>query len=131
MHRCLNGICWLMIQKNARSLAAFKSKLLSTIRPLNRTIYGIHDIVGIRCLTKLPAEFNSLNEHRFHQNFDCVSPLCLCGMGNEDNAHFLLHCHRFHEMRSDLLGQPSEIPGIDLTNMDSKALCEMLLGNSI
>ena len=37
--------------KNARSLAAFKSKLLSTIRPLKRTTYGIRDIVGIRRLT--------------------------------------------------------------------------------
>ena len=116
--------------KNARSLAAFKSKLLSTIRPLKRTMYGIRDIVGIKRLTKLRVEFSALNEHRFRHNFDCVSPLCLCGMGNEDNAHFLLHCHRFHEMRCDLLGQLSEIPSLDLTNMDSKALCELLLYGS-
>ena len=111
--------------KNAKSLAAFKSKLLSAIRPLKRTMYGIHDIVGIRHLTKLRVEFSALNEHRY-----CVSPLCLCGIGNDDNAHFLLHCHRFHEMRIDLLGQLSEIPGLDLTNMDSKALCELLLYGS-
>ena len=116
--------------KNARSLAAFKSKLLSTIRPLKRTMYGIRDIVGIRRLTKLRVDFSALNEHRFRHNFDCVSPLCLCGIGNEDNAHFLLHCHRFHEMRIDLLGQFSEVPGLDLTNMDSKALCELLLYGS-
>ena len=57
----------------------------------------------------------------------CVSPLCLCGMGNEDNTHFLLHCNRFYEMRCDLLCQLSEIPGLDLTNIDSGALCELLL----
>ena len=33
--------------KSARSLAAFKSKLLSTMRPLKRTMYGIRDMVGI------------------------------------------------------------------------------------
>ncbi len=116
--------------KNASSLAVFKSKLLSTIRPLKRTMYGIRDLVGIKRLTKLRVEFSSLNAHRFRHNFDCVSPLCLCGMGNEDNAHFLLHCHRFRVMRRDLLGQLSEVPGLDLTNMDSKALCELLLYGS-
>ena len=75
-------------------------------------------------------KFSALNEHRFRHNFDCVSPLCLCGIGNEDNAHFLLHCHLLHEMRIDLLGQLSEIPGLDLINMDSKALCELLLYGS-
>ena len=94
------------------------------------SIYGIRDIVGIKRLTKLRVEFSALNEHRFRHNFDCVSPLCLCGMGNEDNAHFLLHCHRFDVMRRDLLGQLSEIPGLDLTNMDSKTLCELLLFGS-
>ena len=69
-----------------------------------------------------------LNEHRFRHNFDCVSTICLCGMGN--NEQFLLHCHRFHEMRSDLLGQLSEIPSLNLKNMDSKALCELLLSGS-
>ena len=116
--------------KNVRSIAVFKSKLLLTIRPLKRTMYGIRDIVGIKRLTKLRVEFSPLNEHRFRHNFGCVSPLCLCGIGNEDNAHFLLHCHRFHMMRRDLLSQLSEIPGIDLTNMDSKALCELLLYGS-
>ena len=93
-------------------------------------MYGIRDIIGIRRLTKLRVEFSALNEHRFRHNFNCVSPLCLCGIGNEDNAHFLLHCHQFQEMRIDLLGQLSEIPGLDLTNMDSKALCELLLYGS-
>ena len=78
-------------------------------------------------LTKLRVEFSTLNEYRFRHNFDCVSPLCLCGMGNEDNAHFLLHCHRFYEMLCDLFGQLSEIPGLDLTNIDSVALCELFL----
>ena len=47
---------------DARSLAVFKSKLLSTIRPLKRTMYGIRDIVGIKRLTKCRVEFSTLNE---------------------------------------------------------------------
>ena len=93
-------------------------------------IYGLRDIVGIKRLMKLRVEFSALNEHRFRHNFDSVSQLCLCGMGNEDNAHFLLHFHRFDVMRPDVLGRLSEIPGLDLTNMDSKALCELLLFGS-
>jgi hypothetical protein len=90
-------------------------------------IYGIRNIVGIKGLMKLRVEFNAL---RFRHNFDSVSQLCLCGMGNEDNARFLLHFHRFGVMRRDVLGRLSEIPGLDLTNMDSKALCELLLFGS-
>ena len=91
-------------------------------------MYGICDIVGIKRLTKLRVEFSALNEHIFRHNFDCVSPLFLCGMGNEDNAHFLLHCHRFYEMlmRCDLFCQFSEIPGLDLTNIDLGAFCGLL-----
>ena len=36
--------------KNATSLAMFKSKVVSTIRPLKRTMYGIRDIIGISVL---------------------------------------------------------------------------------
>ena len=48
--------------KNAVSLAVFKSKLLSIIRPLKRTMDGIRAIIGVKSLTKLK--------------------LCLRGMGN-------------------------------------------------
>ena len=35
-------------KKNAVSIAEFKRKLLAIIRPLGKSIYGIHDIKGIR-----------------------------------------------------------------------------------
>ena len=34
-------------------------------------------------------------------------------------------------MRRDLLGQLSDIPGIDITVMDSESLCQLLLFGSI
>ena len=64
----------------------------------------------------------SMNTDSVIHNFDCINPLFLCGIGNEYKAHFLLPCRRCHVMRRDLFGQLSEIPGFDLTNMDSKAL---------
>ena len=116
--------------RNSESLAAFKRKLISTVRPLKNTIYGVYDIVGVRRLTKLHMEFSPLNEHRFWHNFDCLSPICACGCAIEDNQHFLLHCHLFSTMRIDLFGQLTDIPGLDITNLESNALCELLLFGS-
>ena len=67
-----------------------------------------------------------LNEHKFRHNFDSLTPLCACGIENEDNEHFLLHCPQFHLMRQNLFGQLYHIPGLIL-NLDDKPLCELLL----
>ena len=81
----------------------------------------------LRNLTKLRVKFSPLNEHRFRHNFNCLSPLCVCGTGNEDGEHFLLHCPQFDLMRADLFSQLADVPGLDITSMDSKDLCELLL----
>ena len=93
-------------------------------------MYGIRDIVSTRRLTKLRIKFSELNEHRLRHNFDCVSPFCLCDMGEEDNEHFPLHCHRFDIVRTDLFGWLSNIPALDLVNMGPTTLCELLLYGS-
>ncbi len=37
----------------------------------------------------------------------------------------------FNQMRRDLFGQLDDIPGLDIKNLDSNALCKLLLfGNS-
>ena len=66
--------------------------------------------------------FSPLNEHRFRHDFDCLSPICTCGTGNEDNEHYLLHCPQFTAQRQDLLGQVSDV-GYDVASMNSKDLC--------
>ena len=38
--------------------------------------------------------------------------------GIEYNARFFLHCPLFHPIRSDLLGQLSYLPELDLSNID-------------
>ena len=116
--------------KHAVSIAQFKSKLLSTVRPVGNSMYNIHDIIGVRHLTKLRLQFSPLNEHKFRHNFDCLSPVCICGKEKEDNEHFLLHCPLYDIMRCDLFGQLSEIPGLDISNYDSKSLCTLLLYGS-
>ena len=88
-------------------------------------------MTGIKNLTKLRVNFSPPNEHRFRHSFDCLSPRCVCGMGNEDSEHFLLHCPQFDLMRTDLFSQLADVHGLDITSMDSKDLCKSLLyGNS-
>ena len=51
-------------------------------------------------------------------------------MGEEDNEHFLLHCPQFGLERMDLFRQLAEVPDLDITDMDSKNLCDLLLYGS-
>ena len=112
------------------SIAEFKRKLLATIRPLGNSTYNIHDIDGVRSLTKLRLNFSALNEHRFRHNFDCLNPICSWGTGKEDNEHYPLHCPQFDLMCTDLFGQLSEIPALDINDMDTTALRDLLLYGS-
>ena len=94
--------------RNSKSISEFKRKLLSVTRPvfLNSTV------TVTRYLTRLRLRFSPLNAHHFRHNFDCLSPLCVRGAGDEDNEHFFLHCHLFQAMRNELFGRLSEFPGI-------------------
>ena len=51
------------------------------------------------------------------------------GRGIEDNKNFHLHCHQFDLMRRDLFRQLI-IPGLDINELDSDALCNLLLFGS-
>ena len=70
------------------------------------------------------VNFGSLNEHRFRHNFECLSPMCICGAAKEDTD--LLHCPQFNALRHHLLGQVLDV-GIDVARMSSKDLCNLLL----
>ena len=39
-------------------------------------------------------------------------------------------CHLFSPMRIDLFGQLTDIPGLNIMNLDSNALCDLLLFGS-
>ncbi len=113
--------------RNSVSIGEFKRKLLAQIRPPCRSVYNVHNITGIRNLTRLRVGFSPLNEHRFRHNFDCLSPLCICGVANEDNEHYLLHCPLFENARRDLFDQLGDIPLLDVTVLDNEALGNLLL----
>ena len=54
--------------------SVFKRELMRLIRPPKRSLFGFHDIAGVRLLTHLRVEFSDLREH----NFQCSSPMCFC-----------------------------------------------------
>ena len=113
--------------RNSPSISQFKKNLLAIIRPSKNPTYNIRDILGIRLLTKLRVEFSALNGHRSKHNFACLSPMCVCGTGKEDNEHFLLHCPLYSILRQDLFGQLSDIDGFNVADVNLKELCPLLL----
>ena len=115
--------------RNSVSIGEFKRKLLVEIRPPCRSVYNLHNVTGIKNPTRHRVGFSSLNEHLFRHNFDSLSPLCVCvcGVGNEDNEHFLLHCPLFANARRDLFGQLRDIPLLDFSVLDNEALSNLLL----
>ena len=93
-----------VVIRNSESIAVFKSRLLSLIRPNQSDVYNIFDRLGLKFLTRLCLDFRNLNEYRFWHNFqDCFNPLCSCSFENEDTKHYLLHCHHFSQHRIDLI----------------------------
>ena len=96
--------------RNSESISAFKSKLLSFIRPVQSNVYNIFDPQGLKLLTRLRLGFSHLNEHRFRNNFqDCINPLCSCSLEIEDTSHYLLHCHNFSRYRIDLMNSVNSV----------------------
>ena len=90
--------------RNAKSVLIFKNLLLKFGRPIQNSIFKIHDPLGIKLLTRLRLGLSHLNEHRFRHNFqDCLNPLSSCSLEVESNIHFFLHCQHFIQSRQTLL----------------------------
>ena len=113
--------------KDALSITEFNRKLLAIIKQLGKSCYGIHDIKGVTLLTKLRLKFSILKDHCFRHRLDCLTPIYNCGAEKEHNEHFFLHCPKFDLMRTDLFGQLSEIPALDIGGMNSNTLRSLLL----
>ena len=113
--------------QSSQTISEFKRRLIQLVRPPKRSMFNIHDLDGVKLLTRLRVEFSDLRSHRFHHNFHCPDPSCLCKTGIEDNEHFLLHCPRFTSQRKGLLDLVSSLTGIEVMHHSSKELCRLLL----
>ena len=121
---------WNLLDTNIRdsnTLEVFKNKSLGVLRPINKPVYNVYNIAGIRKLTKFRVNFSALNEHRFQHSFDSLSPRCTCGADNENNLHFFLHCPLYNSLRSDLFSQLADVPGLNIARMKTRELYELFL----
>ena len=120
---------WNLLDDDTKKLvriAEFKRKPFAKIRPLGKPTYGIHDIKGVRSLTKLRLVFSVLNDNSFRHNFGCLIPIYNCGTGKEDNEYFFLHCPQFDSMHAGLFGQLLEMPALVINDMNTTDLCILL-----
>ena len=114
----------------APSVTVFKKKLLSIIRPTAKSVFGIHDPLGLSYLSQLRVGLSKLNFHKFNHNFkDTLNPLCPTNDGIEDTEHFLLLCPSFDIQRSDLLAEISQLlqPFVQVNNLSNIVLIKLLL----
>ena len=80
----------------APSVAVFKKKLLSEIRPLAKFALVIHDPKGLSYFTQLRVGLSNVNFHIFQHDFrDTINPMCSTSDGIEDTEPFLLICPSF------------------------------------
>ena len=87
--------------QNSESMAVFKNKLLSFIRPSKRSTFNVNDPEVVKYLTKSRLRFSHLNEHKFRHGFlDTLKPSCNCSLKVEDNEHFFLRCLNFENAQS-------------------------------
>ena len=74
------------------STLQFKTKILSSIKPKENSIFKIHDIDGIKLLSPIRLHFSYLNEHKCWHNFRAtIDPMCSCGLEPETPLHYFLH----------------------------------------
>ena len=107
---CVPNFClleWNRLDQDIRqsnSLAIFKRRLFSIIRPPAKSVFGIQNPRGLSILPQLRVGLSRLNFHKFKHNFnDTTSPLCPINYGVEDREHSFLLCHMYDDIRRDLL----------------------------
>ena len=56
--------------RNCPTISGFESQLVCLVRPTKKSIFGVHDIEGVRLLTRLRVQFSDLREHRFRHMYN-------------------------------------------------------------
>ena len=108
----------------------FKSMLKNFFSLKHRSLFTIHDPVGVKLLTRLRLQSSHLNEHKFRHNFkDCVSPRCDFGAETETTSHFFLHCQFFENKRQKLRDDVYRLD-TSIKHLNEESLIDVLLYGS-
>ena len=95
---------------NSVSLNIFKNKLIKLIRPNPKSIFKLHDTVGIKIIYQLRVGLSSLKCHKKIHNFmDTPDDWCICLSAPEDTQHFLLKCTLFSVQRVTLIASVKKL----------------------
>ena len=104
---------WNIFIKNFDNMPSFdilKDHIISLLRPKTKSIFGIHDPLGIRFLLQLRVSLSPLRSHKRRHNFiDTPSDTCHCNQGIEDTSHFLFSCFSYVIPRATLMSSVIEI----------------------
>ena len=102
---------------NSEALNIFKSKLLKFIRPTANSIFGCHNPIGVKLLTRLRLGLSHLREHKFKHGF-------------QDTLNFLLSCPNYSDERLTLLSKIRNINPNILENTSSQITQLLLNGDT-
>ena len=85
------------------SFDILKKHINTFFRPMTKSIFGIHDPVGLRYLFQLRVSLTPLRSHKYRHNFtDTPFDICHCNQGIEDTNHFLFSCPDYAIPRATL-----------------------------
>ena len=106
--------------RNSETLIIFKSKIVKFMRPTANSIFGCHNPVGVKLLTRLRRGLSHLCEHNFKHSFqDTLNSLCSGEKEVETTFHFLLSCPNYSDERLTLLSKIRNINANILENTNS------------
>ena len=80
------------------------------VRPREYSVFAVHDINGLKLLTRLRLNFSHLNEHKFRNNFNhTINLMHSCGKEPKKTLHYLLRCNLYSIYRLELLNDISAL----------------------
>ena len=88
--------------QNLSSFTSLKAHILSLIRPKIKSIFGIHDPLGLRYIFQLRVKLSPQRNHKRHHNFadtpseicDTPSEICECNQDIEDTPSEICECNQ-------------------------------------
>ena len=99
----------------------FKPKIFKFIRPTASSIFGSHNLIGLKLLSRLRLGLSHLHEHKFKHSFqDILNPFCNCGKEAETTFHFLLSCSNYSDKRLTPLSKIRNVNPNILENTNSQ-----------
>ena len=96
-------------------------------------VCGIHNLVGLKYLTRLRVGLSHLRAHKYQHNVsDTTTKFCSCSNNvPQTTEHYLLYCPTYPLIRSVLFGQLMHYISL-LTLTSPSSTCDLLLyGNPI